>query len=407
MLSLDKDKIKIVLLEGIDQSSVQFFNDQGYQNVELFTKALEGRDLKSALSDAFILGIRSRTQLNLEILREAPRLFAIGCFCIGTNQVSLKDAARLGIPVFNAPHANTRSVAELVIGWTIMLMRHIFEKSHLAHEGKWKKTALGSHEVRGKVIGIVGYGHIGSQVSILAEALGMQVIYYDIVSKLPLGNAQPAQCLEELLQKSDIVTLHVPETEQTKKLLNAERMEMMKPGGYVINASRGTTVDIDALKQFLDSGHLAGAALDVFPKEPESAAVEFDSPLRGNPKVIITPHIGGSTEEAQTKIGWEVSRKLVQYSDWGSTEGAVNFPSLSLPKHENTHRILNIHKNTPGMIQKINAAVADEDINVQSQYLLTNEEIGYVVLDIEKAASDILKEKLQGLEGSIRTRILY
>lgn len=407
MLSLNKDKIKIVLLEGIDPNSVQFFNECGYRNVELIGKALEGPDLAAALKEAFILGIRSRTQLNLEILLQAPKLFAIGCYCIGTNQVALTDAASRGIPVFNAPHANTRSVAELVIGWTIMLMRRIFEKNHLAHEGKWKKTAFGSHEVRGKIMGIVGYGHIGSQVSVLAEAMGMQVIYYDIVGKLPLGNARPAQSLEELLQKSDIVTLHVPESAQTKNLLDAERMELMKKGGYLINASRGTTIDLDALKQFLDRGHLAGAALDVFPKEPEGEAVEFNSPLRGDPRVIITPHIGGSTEEAQSQIGSEVSRKLVQYSDWGSTEGAVNFPSLSLPKHQKTHRILNIHKNAPGMIREINAAVAGEGINVQSQYLLTNMEIGYVVLDIEKAVSSRLKEKIQQLEGSIRTRILY
>ncbi|ADI37433.1 D-3-phosphoglycerate dehydrogenase [Waddlia chondrophila 2032/99] len=407
MLSLNKDKIKIVLLEGIDPNSVQFFNECGYRNVELIGKALEGPDLAAVLKEAFILGIRSRTQLNLEILLQAPKLFAIGCYCIGTNQVALTDAASRGIPVFNAPHANTRSVAELVIGWTIMLMRRIFEKNHLAHEGKWKKTAFGSHEVRGKIMGIVGYGHIGSQVSVLAEAMGMQVIYYDIVGKLPLGNARPAQSLEELLQKSDIVTLHVPESAQTKNLLDAERMELMKKGGCLINASRGTTVDLDALKQFLDRGHLAGAALDVFPKEPEGEAVEFNSPLRGDPRVIITPHIGGSTEEAQSQIGSEVSRKLVQYSDWGSTEGAVNFPSLSLPKHQKTHRILNIHKNAPGMIREINAAVAGEGINVQSQYLLTNMEIGYVVLDIEKAVSSRLKEKIQQLEGSIRTRILY
>lgn len=407
MYSLDKDKIKVLLLEGIDESAVQFFKDQGYGNVELVGKALEGDELLAKLEEAFILGIRSRTQLTKEVLRHANKLFAIGCFCIGTNQVSLKDAAIQGVPVFNAPHANTRSVAELVIGWTIMLLRKVFLKSHLVHAGEWDKTAVGSHEVRGKTLGIVGYGHIGSQVSVLAEALGMQVIYYDLLSKLPLGNAHPVESLEELLKMSDVVTLHVPETSLTKNMINAESLKIMKKGTYLINASRGTTVDIDALKASLDAGHIAGAALDVFPKEPKGAAVPFESPLRGDPRVILTPHIGGSTEEAQNKIGLEVSRKLVQYSDWGSTEGAVNFPSLSLPKHQGTHRILNIHRNVPGMMQKINAVVAEDNINVQSQYLLTNEEIGYVVLDIEMEASDQLKDKLQKLEGSIRTRILY
>ena len=407
MYSLDKEKIKVLLLEGIDPRAVQYFRDQGYENVELIAKALEGKELEEKLQDAFILGIRSRTQMTKEILACAPKLFAIGCFCIGTNQVSLNDSALSGIPVFNAPHANTRSVAELVIGWTIMLLRNIFLKSQLAHAGKWQKTAVGSHEVRGKVMGIVGYGHIGSQVSVLAESMGMQVIYYDLLNKLPLGNAQPVHSFEKLLKDSDIVTLHVPETERTKNLINEKQLKMMKKGAYLINASRGTTVDIHALKDSLDSGHIAGAALDVFPTEPKGAAVEFESPLRGDSRVIITPHIGGSTEEAQNKIGLEVSRKLIQYSDWGSTEGAVNFPSLSLPKHQNTHRILNIHRNIPGMMQKINTAVANENINVQSQYLLTNEQIGYVVLDIEKAVSTPLKEKLQELEGSIRTRILY
>lgn len=407
MHSLGKEKIKVLLLEGIDESAAQFFYDQGYSNVELIGKALEGEELYAKLRDAFILGIRSRTQMTDEVLQHAPKLFAIGCFCIGTNQVSLKDAALRGIPVFNAPHANTRSVAELVIGWTIMLLRNIFLKSHLAHQGEWQKTAVGSYEARGKVMGIVGYGHIGSQVSILAESLGMQVIYYDVVSKLPLGNATPVESLEGILQQSDIVTLHVPETDLTRNMINADNIQMMKKGAYLINASRGTTVDIDALKAGLDSGHIAGAALDVFPQEPKGTAVQFESSLRGDPRVIITPHIGGSTEEAQNKIGLEVSRKLVQFSDWGNTEGAVNFPPLSLPKHQNTHRILNIHHNTPGMMQKINAAVAAEDINVQSQYLLTNNEIGYVVLDIEKNASRQLKEKVQELDGSIKTRILY
>lgn len=407
MYSLAKEKIKVLLLEGIDESAAQFFKDQGYGNVELIGKALEKEELYAKLENVFILGIRSRTQITDEVLKHAPKLFAIGCFCIGTNQVSLKDAALQGIPVFNAPHANTRSVAELVIGWTIMLMRNIFQKNYLAHQGEWQKTAEGSHEVRGKVMGIVGYGHIGSQVSVLAESLGMHVIYYDVVSKLPLGNAIPVQSLEELLRQSDVVTLHVPEIDQTRNLINAENIQKMKRGAYLINASRGTTVEIDALKEGLDSRHIAGAALDVFPQEPKERTVEFKNSLRGDPRVILTPHIGGSTEEAQNKIGLEVSWKLVHYSDRGSTEGAVNFPPLFLSKHQNTHRILNIHHNIPGMMQKINAVIADENINVQSQYLLTNEDIGYVVLDIEKAVSSQLKKKMQKLDGSIRTRILY
>jgi D-3-phosphoglycerate dehydrogenase / 2-oxoglutarate reductase len=407
MLSLDKDKIKVLLLEGIDQSAVQIFNEQGYRNIEQVAGALDGKELEKKLKDAYILGLRSRTQLTPEMLACAPKLFAVGCFCIGTNQVSLPAAAKQGVPVFNAPHANTRSVAEMVIGLTIMLMRHIFPKSISAHQGDWLKSAGGSHEVRGKVMGIVGYGHIGSQVSVLAEALGMRVVYYDVLNKLPLGNAQAVESLEELLKLSDVVTLHIPETEQTRQIMNDKRLHMMKKGACLINASRGTTVDIRALKKCLDYGLLGGAALDVFPAEPQGKGAVFESPLRGDTRVIITPHIGGSTEEAQVKIGMEVSRKLIAFSDWGNTEGAVNFPSLSLPKHQNTHRILNIHRNIPGMMQKINAAIAEENINVQSQYLLTNELMGYVVLDIEKKVSKNLRERLQKLDGSIRTRILY
>ncbi len=407
MYSLRKDQIKILLLEGIDDSSVEVFKDNGYHNIETVETALESKELENKLKDTYILGIRSRTQLTPELLKKAPKLLAIGCYCIGTNQVSINDAALMGIPVFNAPHANTRSVAELVIGLTIMLMRNIFTKNQMAHQGEWQKTAKDSHEVRGKVMGIVGYGHIGSQVSILAEAMGMQVLYYDIINRLPLGNAQPVCSLEELLEKSHIVTLHVPETKQTKNLMDDARLKKMKEGSWLINASRGNTVNINALEKYLENGHIKGAALDVFPNEPKGKKKTFENPLKKHPQVVLTPHIGGSTEEAQQKIGIEVSRKLVEYSGWGATEGAVNFPSLSLPKHENTHRILNIHQNTPGMIQKINTAIAAENINVQSQYLLTSELIGYVVLDIEKAVSIKLKKNFQKLEGSIRTRVLY
>lgn len=407
MLSLDKDKIKVLLLEGIDPSSVDIFNQNGYHNVELLKTALEGNQLAEKLQDAFILGVRSRTQVTKEVMSQAKKLFAIGCFCIGTNQVALKDAAFHGIPVFNAPHANTRSVAELVLGLTVMLMRNIFPKSCAAHEGKWLKTVQGSREVRGKVIGIVGYGHIGSQVSILAEAFGMYVLYYDIIGKLPLGNAKAIGSLDELLQQSDVVTLHVPETDQTKNMIGAAELKKMKEGAVLINASRGSVVDVDALKKCLDSEKIQGAAIDVFPEEPKEKSHEFISPLRDDSRVIMTPHIGGSTLEAQHNIGVEVSCKLVHFSDRGSTEGAVNFPSLTLPLHTETHRILNIHRNEPGMMQKINKAVADEQINVQSQYLLTNEQIGYVVLDIEKKASRALTKMLQQIEGSIRTRVLY
>ncbi len=407
MLSLDKDKIKVLLLEGIDSSAVKTFHENGYQNVELLKTALEGDKLVEKLQDAFILGIRSRTQVTKEVLSHAKKLFAVGCFCIGTNQVALNDAALHGIPVFNAPHANTRSVAELVIGLTVMLMRNIFPKSCAAHAGEWLKTVEGSREVRGKVIGIIGYGHIGSQVSILAEAFGMHVIYYDIVGKLPLGNAKSSGSLEELLEQSDVVTLHVPETNQTKMMMGVDQLEKMKKGSFLINASRGCVVDISTLKKQLDSGRIHGAAIDVFPEEPKEKSHEFISPLRGDFRVIMSPHIGGSTLEAQHNIGLEVSRKLIHYSDRGSTEGAVNFPSLSLPLHTETHRILNIHRNEPGMMQKINKSVADEEINVQSQYLLTNEQIGYVVLDIEKKAFQKLTKTLQQIKGSIKTRVLY
>lgn len=406
-LSFEKNKIKVLLLEGIDPSAAEVFSECAYTSVEILPTALQGDELAEKLKDTFILGVRSRTLVTPDILARASKLMAIGCYCIGTDQVALREAALKGIPVFNAPHSNTRSVAELVIGLSIMLLRAIFPKSLAAHEGRWLKSAEGSHEVRGKTIGIIGYGHIGSQVSVLAEALGMRVVYYDIQTRLPLGNARSLHSLDELLGEADIVTLHVPDTPQTKGLMDAERLGKMKKGSYLINASRGSVVDIDALSFFLQGGLLRGAALDVFPKEPKSAAAKFESPLCGNPNVILTPHIGGSTLEAQENIGREVSRKLACYSDSGSTEGAVNFPVLSLPLHRDTHRILHIHKNVPGMLQKINKAIADEEINVQSQYLLTTADIGYVVLDIEKKVSSSLGRSLQDIPGTIRTRVLY
>jgi D-3-phosphoglycerate dehydrogenase / 2-oxoglutarate reductase len=406
-LSLDKEKIKVLLLEGVDASASEIFHEQGYTNVEALSVALEEGELVEKLQDTFILGIRSRTQLTKKILANAPKLFAIGCYCIGTNQVCIRDAALKGIPVFNAPHSNTRSVAELVIGLTIMLMRGVFPKNAAAHQGKWLKNAEGSHEVRGKVIGIIGYGHIDSQVSILAESLGMHVYYYDIETKLPLGNAASLPSLEELLSISHVVTLHVPDTPQTKNMIGADQFQLMKEGSFLINASRGSVVDIEALKNHLEKGKISGAALDVFPQEPPSESVLFDTPFKKYDNVILTPHIGGSTQEAQRNIGIEVSRKLVHYSDRGSTEGAVNFPIINLPLHKDTHRILHIHKNIPGMLQKINKAVADENINVQSQYLLTTQDIGYVVLDIEKKVSRKLQKNLREIEGTIRTRVLF
>ncbi|MFQ5729859.1 MAG: phosphoglycerate dehydrogenase [Waddliaceae bacterium] len=407
MLLSDKKKIKVLLLEGVDQSAVDLFREHGYANVETIPSALHDEELLEKLQDTLILGIRSRTYLSEKILVQAPKLLAVGCFCIGTNQVALREAAFKGVPIFNAPHSNTRSVAELVMGLTIMLMRGIFVKSFAAHEGKWLKTATGSHEVRGKVLGIVGYGHIGTQVSVLAESLGMQVYYYDIKTKLPLGNAKSLGSLEELLKISDIVTLHVPETPETRNMMDEKHMGMMKNGAFLINASRGTVVNIDALSESLERGHIEGAALDVFPREPEDLSIPFESPLKGKPNVILTPHIGGSTLEAQRNIGVEVSRKLIHYSDRGSTEGAVNFPELNLPLHKDVHRILHIHKNVPGMLRQINKAIAEENINVQSQYLLTNLDIGYVVLDIEETVSDNLMKTLKQIQGTIRARLLY
>ncbi len=407
MLSLEKDKIRILLLEGVDPSAEKTFREQGYKNIESLSKALPEAALIDKLQGTYILGVRSRTQVTAEVLAQAPKLFAVGTYCIGTDQIALSAAALQGIPVFNAPHANTRSVAELVIGLTIMQMRDIFAKNSALHLGKWLKSAEGSHEIRGKIIGIVGYGHIGTQVSILAEAMGMRVVYYDIVSKLPLGNAVPLGSLEEVLAIADVVTLHVPDTQQTCGMMNAERFSKMKKGACLINASRGGVVDLEVLKVYLDNGTIKNAALDVFPQEPESGAVPFENLLKGDPRLILTPHIGGSTLEAQHNIGIEVTRKLISYSDGGSTEGAVNFPALSLPIHKDMHRILNVHRNIPGMLQKINKAVADENINVHSQYLLTNQEIGYVVLDIERKISQKLTDTLRRLEGSIRTRILY
>ena len=407
--SLDKNKIKILLLEGIDPSAVAALRDDGYSEIEYHKKSLPEDQLLASVSDAYFIGLRSNTQLTEKIFAGAHRLAGVGCFCIGTNQVDLQAATDRGIPVFNAPFSNTRSVAELVLAETIMLMRGVPWRNAQAHRGGWNKTAAGSHEVRGKTLGIVGYGHIGTQVGVLAESLGMRVVFYDIESRLALGNATQLPSLYSMLEVSDVVTLHVPETPQTRHMIGEAELARMKPGSGLINAARGSIVDIEALSAALDSGHLAAAAIDVFPKEPR-AGEEFVSALRGRDNVLLTPHIGGSTEEAQTNIGREVAEKLIKYSNNGSTLAAVNFPEVSLPEHPGYHRLLHIHRNQPGVLSRINAIFSEEQINIAAQYLQTNASIGYVVIDIEiseREASLNLRRRLDGVAGTIRTRILY
>ena len=408
--SLDKSKIKILLLEGVHQSAVEALHQDGYTSVEYHKAALSGEKLRAAARDAYFIGIRSATQLREVFFESAQRLIGVGCFCIGTNQVDLEAAEKRGIPVFNAPFSNTRSVAELVLAETVILMRGIPQRNAAAHRGEWIKTAAGSNEVRGKVLGIVGYGHIGTQVGVLAEALGMQVIFYDIESKLALGNARQVTSLDALLEASDVVTLHVPETNETQRMIDSSRLAKMRDGAKLINASRGTVVDIEALAASLHSGHIAGAALDVFPVEPKGSGQPFESPLRGLDNVLLTPHIGGSTAEAQQNIGIEVAGKLLKYSNNGSTVGAVNFPEVSLPEHPGKHRLLHIHRNQPGVLSRINGVFSGEGINIAAEYLNTDVRIGYVVIDVETGdASDSLelKRKLEEVPGTIRTRVLY
>jgi D-3-phosphoglycerate dehydrogenase len=407
--SLDKGKIKIVLLEGVHSSAVDAFRRDGYTDIEQHPKALPRDKLLESIADAYIVGIRSSTELAREVFDAAPRLIGVGCFCIGTNQVDLEAAQDRGIAVFNAPFSNTRSVAELVLAEIILLLRGIPSRNAMAHRGVWVKSATGSFEVRGKCLGIVGYGHIGTQVGLLAESLGMQVVYYDVEAKLALGNARPAT-LDVLLESADVVTLHVPETPQTHRMMGAAQLARMKPGAQLINASRGTVVDIDALVDAIRSKHLGGAGMDVFPVEPKTAAEEFVSPLRGMDNVLLTPHVGGSTEEAQQNIGIEVAEKLIKYSNNGSTLTAVNFPEVSLPEHPGQHRLLHIHRNQPGMLSAINAAFSEQQINVAGQYLQTNARIGYVVIDVETSDAEEswkLKRRLDTIPGTIRTRILY
>lgn len=406
-VSLDKSKIKFLLLEGVHQNAVDSLKAAGYTNIDYYKQALDGEALIEAIKDAHFIGIRSRTFLTEEVLAKATKLVAIGCFCIGTNQVDLNAAKRRGIPVFNAPFSNTRSVAELVLGEIMLLMRQVPTANAEVHRGIWNKSAAGSNEVRGKNLGIIGYGHIGSQLSVLAEAIGMRVYFYDIENKLPLGNAQQVGSLDELLAMSDAVSLHVPENASTKNLLNAARFAKIKQDAVVINAARGTVIDIDALVDALESGRLRGAALDVFPEEPASINDPFTSPLCRFDNVILTPHIGGSTSEAQANIGSEVANKFVKYSDNGSTLSAVNFPEVSLPEHSGTKRLLHIHENRPGILNKISQVFVDANINIAAQYLQTDPTIGYVVIDVEAERTDEALKRLKEIDGTIKARVLY
>lgn len=405
--SLDKSKIRFLLLEGVHQNAIDTLNAAGYTNIEYITGALPEAELKEKIADAHFVGIRSRTQLTEDVFECAQKLIAVGCFCIGTNQVDLNAARERGIAVFNAPYSNTRSVAELVLAQAIMLMRGIPERNAASHRGGWMKSATGSFEVRGKKLGIIGYGSIGTQFSVLAEALGMQVYFYDVVTKLPLGNATQVGTLNELLAMSDVVSLHVPELPSTEWMIGEKEIRTMKKGSILMNAARGTVVVIEALAAAIKDGHLLGAAIDVFPTEPRSNGEEFESPLRGFDNVILTPHIGGSTQEAQANIGLEVAEKLVKYSDNGTSVSSVNFPEMSLPSHPGKHRILHIHQNIPGVMGAINKVFADNKINVSGQFLRTDESVGYVVIDIDAAHSELALSKLQEVEGTMRCRILY
>jgi D-3-phosphoglycerate dehydrogenase len=405
--SLDKSKIRFLLLEGIHPSAVEVLRGAGYTQIETLPKALQGEELKAKIADVHFLGIRSQSQLTADVLAAAPKLVAVGCFCIGTNQVDLDAARERGVAVFNAPYSNTRSVAELVLAEAILLLRGVPEKNALAHRGGWLKSATNSHEARGKTLGIVGYGSIGTQLSVLAESLGMHVAFYDVVNKLPLGNARQVQRLHDLLAQSDIVTLHVPELPSTQWMIGPDEIAAMKPGGILINAARGKVVDIDALAAALKARKLWGAAIDVFPVEPQGNDSVFESPLTRFDNVILTPHIGGSTMEAQANIGGEVAEKLVKYSDNGTSISSVNFPEVALPAHPGKHRLLHIHHNVPGVLSEINRIFSDNQINIASQYLQTNEKVGYVVTDIDAASSDLALEKLAQVPGTIRSRVLF
>lgn len=406
-VSLDKSLIKILLLEGIHPSAVTSFKEAGYTQIEEVGSSLPEAELIERIKDVHFLGIRSRTQLTEPVFAAAEKLLAVGCFCIGTNQVDLKAATERGILVFNAPFSNTRSVAEMVLAQAILLLRRIPEKNAAAHRGEWQKTAQNAYESRGKVLGVVGYGNIGTQLGVIAESLGMRVIFYDVMNKLPLGNAQQVSSLHQLLSRADVVTLHVPETPSTHWMIGPNELAAMKDQAILINASRGTVVDLEALAQAVDSGKLLGAAIDVFPVEPRSNQDEFVSPLRGLDQVILTPHVGGSTVEAQRNIGAEVAEKLVMFSDNGTSVTAVNFPEVTLPTHDGKHRILHIHQNIPGVLSTINGLLSEANINISGQYLQTNELIGYVVIDVDQEFGPLALQKLSAVKGTIKARILF
>ncbi|MBS2031803.1 MAG: phosphoglycerate dehydrogenase [Deltaproteobacteria bacterium] len=404
--SYPKDQIKVLLLENIHASASEIFGAEHFQ-IEKVKGALKPAELAAKIADVHILGIRSKTHVTAEVLANAKRLLTLGCFCIGTNQVDLEAANRRGVPVFNAPFSNTRSVAELVISEVVALARQLGDRSREVHEGTWKKTADGSHEIRGKTLGIVGYGHIGSQVGVLAEAMGMRVVFFDVMTKLPMGNNKSLPTLDELLKVSDFVTLHVPATPQTKMMISAPQLALMKRGAHLLNNSRGSVVDIDALAAAIKEGRVGGAAVDVFPEEPEGNGAGFQSALRGLPNVILTPHIGGSTEEAQEAIGYEVATSLTKFTNTGTTTGTVNFPAVELPLIPGTHRILNVHKNVPGVLRDVNKIIADLNANIVGQVLATDANIGYLVMDVAKDVSIEVRDAISKLDTNIKTRILF
>ncbi len=404
--SFPKEAIKILLLENIHPSASEIFAGEGFQ-IETVKHALKEDELAAKVRDVHVLGIRSKTRVTEKVLGEAKRLLSVGCFCIGTNQVDLDAANKRGVPVFNAPFSNTRSVAEMIIAEIVVLARQLGDRSREVHEGKWKKVAAGCYEVRGKTLGIVGYGHIGSQLGVLAEAFGMRVLFFDTSTKLPMGNNRSVQTLAGVLSEADFVSLHVPETPQTKHMIGAAEIATMRKGAYLLNASRGTVVVIDALAAALTSGHLGGAAVDVFPEEPESNEQVFTSPLRGLPNVILTPHIGGSTSEAQESIGREVGTALTKFVNTGATTGAVNFPQVELAQHRGTHRILNVHRNVPGVLRDINRIVSELNANIYAQILATDANIGYLIMDLDQDVSNDVRKAIAALETNIKTRILY
>lgn len=407
-LSRPKNQIRWLLLEGISPTAHAVLEKNGYSNVEVLSTALDRDALIEKIGNVHVLGIRSRTQITEEVLEAAKTLVAVGCFSVGTNQVDLDATLVRGVPVFNAPFSNTRSVAELTIAETVILLRGVFPKSSAAHDGRWMKTAAGSHEVRGKTLGIVGYGNIGTQLANLGEAMGMRVIFYDLTDKLQHGNVMPSDSLDSLLEQSDVVSLHVPDTDATRNMITATEIAKMKKGAFLINNARGKVIDIDALADALKSGHLAGAAIDVFPAEPKSNQDEFISPLRGLDNVILTPHVGGSTEEAQARIGEEVSKRLVEYSDVGSTIGAVNFPSVQLPKGTEATRFIQVHHNAPGAMRTLNDLFSRYELNISAQYMQSYQDIGYVVMDVDSVVEDPVKilEEIRELPNTIRARLL-